>query len=119
MQGIKFYEPEVVGDTPEAVEYRGMQNLLAAVKEHVGYRNGKLIFSADGQVGCPLFSSNLRRYRWFHGWSCQAWDGQESCRKETERKVHAAKCHDGSVCTQKQPEWAAYCVSSILRLYLW
>ncbi len=51
MQGIKFYEPEVVGDTPEAVEYLGMQNLLTAVKEHVGYRHGKLIFSADGQVG--------------------------------------------------------------------
>lgn len=48
-QGIKFYEPEVVGDTPEAVEYHGMQNLLMAVKEHVGYRHGKLIFSADGQ----------------------------------------------------------------------
>lgn len=46
----------MVGATPEAVEYRGMQNLLGAVKEHVGYRHGKLIFSADGQVGqdrCP------------------------------------------------------------------
>lgn len=48
-QGIRFYEPEVVGATPEAVEYHGMQNLLSAVKEHVGYRHGKLIFSADGQ----------------------------------------------------------------------
>lgn len=51
LQGIKFYEPEVVGATPEAVEYQGLQNLLAAVQEHVGYRHGKLIFSADGQVG--------------------------------------------------------------------
>ena len=51
LQGIKFYEPEVVGATPEAVEYRGMHNLVEAVKEHVGYRHGKLIFSADGQVG--------------------------------------------------------------------
>ena len=51
LQGIKFYEPEVVGATPEAVEYRGMQNLVEAVKEHMGYRHGKLIFSADGQVG--------------------------------------------------------------------
>ena len=50
VQGIKFYEPEVVGDTPEAVEFRGIQNLLSAVKEHVGYRHGRLIFSADGQV---------------------------------------------------------------------
>ena len=53
MQGIKFYEPEVVGATPEAVEWLGIQNLLAAVKEHVGYRAGKLVFSADGQVSCP------------------------------------------------------------------
>lgn len=51
LQGIKFYEPEVVGATPEAVEWRGMHNLVEAVKEHVGYRHGKLIFSADGQVG--------------------------------------------------------------------
>ena len=59
MQGIKFYEPEVVGDTPEAVEFRGIQNLLAAVKEHVGYRHGKLIFSADGQVCFSLLSSHV------------------------------------------------------------
>lgn len=50
LQGIKFYEPEVVGDTPEAVEFRGMQNLVAAAQEHLGFRDGKLIFSADGQV---------------------------------------------------------------------
>lgn len=30
-QGIKFYMPEVV-DTPEQVEYQGIQNLIAAVK---------------------------------------------------------------------------------------
>lgn len=30
-QGIKFYQPEVVGDTPEAVDYQGIQHLLAAV----------------------------------------------------------------------------------------
>lgn len=24
-QGIKFYDPEIVGDTPESVEWRGMQ----------------------------------------------------------------------------------------------
>ena len=49
-QGITFYEPEVVGDTPEAVEFRGMQNLLAAAQEHLGFRDGKQIFSANGQV---------------------------------------------------------------------
>ncbi len=30
-QGIKFYLPEVVGDTPEQVDYQGMQALLQAV----------------------------------------------------------------------------------------
>lgn len=34
-QGVKFYQPEVVGDTPEAVEYRGVQNLLAMAKPHL------------------------------------------------------------------------------------
>lgn len=32
-QGVKFYQPEVVGDTPENVEYQGVKNLVeAAVK---------------------------------------------------------------------------------------
>lgn len=30
-QGIKFYMPEIVGDTPESVDYQGIQNLLNAV----------------------------------------------------------------------------------------
>lgn len=30
-QGIKFYLPEVVGDTPEAIDYQGIRNLLAAI----------------------------------------------------------------------------------------
>lgn len=30
-QGIQFYLPEVVGDTPESVDYRGVQNLLEAI----------------------------------------------------------------------------------------
>lgn len=29
-QGIKFYQPEVVGDTPENVEYLGVKNLVTA-----------------------------------------------------------------------------------------
>jgi uncharacterized protein YbjT (DUF2867 family) len=33
-QGIKFYDPEVSGDTPEAVELRGMENVLAAIRAH-------------------------------------------------------------------------------------
>lgn len=34
-QGIKFYLPEVVGDTPEAVDYQGIQHLLAAVGDQL------------------------------------------------------------------------------------
>ena len=30
------------GDTPEAVEYRGMQNLLEAAKPHLGDRHGQV-----------------------------------------------------------------------------
>jgi len=29
-QGVKFYQPEVVGDTPESVEYLGVKNLVSA-----------------------------------------------------------------------------------------
>lgn len=42
MQGIKFYDPEIVENTPEAVEYRGLQNVLDAVAEHLGYTQGKV-----------------------------------------------------------------------------
>jgi NAD(P)H-binding len=34
-QGIKFYMPEVVGDTPENVEYRGINNLVDAAKTYL------------------------------------------------------------------------------------
>lgn len=34
-QGVKFYQPEVVGDTPEAVEYQGVKNLIEAVAEQL------------------------------------------------------------------------------------
>ena len=32
-QGIKFYMPEVVGDSPETTDYQGLKNLLQAVAE--------------------------------------------------------------------------------------
>lgn len=44
LQGIKFYDPEIVENTPEAVEYRGLQNVLDAVAEHLGYAEGKVGF---------------------------------------------------------------------------
>ncbi|KAK9132171.1 hypothetical protein Scep_011699 [Stephania cephalantha] len=43
-QGIKFFEPEIKGDSPEMVEYIGLRNLINAVKTSVGLRNGKLLF---------------------------------------------------------------------------
>ncbi|KAK2975169.1 hypothetical protein RJ640_017382 [Escallonia rubra] len=43
-QGIKFFEPEIKGDSPEMVEYIGMRNLINAVKGSVGLRSGKLVF---------------------------------------------------------------------------
>lgn len=33
-QGIKFYQPEIVGDTPESVEYLGVKNLVQAAAKH-------------------------------------------------------------------------------------
>lgn len=34
-QGIKFYQPEIVGDTPENVEYLGVKNLVEAAARHL------------------------------------------------------------------------------------
>ncbi|KNA21040.1 hypothetical protein SOVF_046860 isoform A [Spinacia oleracea] len=47
-QGIKFFEPEIKGDSPEMVEYIGMQNLINAVKGSVGLKEGKLLFGVEG-----------------------------------------------------------------------
>ncbi|BAY63397.1 NADH:ubiquinone oxidoreductase complex I intermediate-associated protein 30 [Calothrix brevissima NIES-22] len=43
-QGVKFYQPEIVGDTPENVEYRGVKNLLEAAKPYLAQSNEKIIF---------------------------------------------------------------------------
>ncbi|MBW4574088.1 MAG: CIA30 family protein [Aphanothece sp. CMT-3BRIN-NPC111] len=43
-QGIKFYQPEVVGDTPENVEYQGVKNLVQAAAQHLSPATEKLIF---------------------------------------------------------------------------
>ncbi|KAL7089182.1 hypothetical protein ACP275_13G173000 [Erythranthe tilingii] len=53
-QGIKFFEPEIKGDSPEMVEFIGMKNLINAVKETVGLRNGKLIFGFDENISREL-----------------------------------------------------------------
>ncbi|XP_052201352.1 protein HIGH CHLOROPHYLL FLUORESCENCE PHENOTYPE 173, chloroplastic isoform X1 [Diospyros lotus] len=53
-QGIKFFEPEVKGDSPEKVEFIGMKNLINAVKESVGLRSGKLIYGFEGNSSRDL-----------------------------------------------------------------
>ena len=50
MQGIKFYDPEIVGDTPETVELVGVRNLVQAAQEHLGLTQGKVIFAPSGEV---------------------------------------------------------------------
>ncbi|XP_059436014.1 protein HIGH CHLOROPHYLL FLUORESCENCE PHENOTYPE 173, chloroplastic-like [Corylus avellana] len=55
-QGIKFFEPEIKGDSPEMVEYIGMKNLINAVKGSVGLRKGKLLFGFE--------DNNLRELTW-------------------------------------------------------
>ncbi len=43
-QGIKFYQPEIVGDTPENVEYQGVKNLVAAAAKYLPKAGEKLLF---------------------------------------------------------------------------
>jgi uncharacterized protein YbjT (DUF2867 family) len=43
-QGIKFYQPEVVGDPPENVEYRGVQNLVQAAVRYLSPATAKTLF---------------------------------------------------------------------------
>ncbi|CAA6671485.1 unnamed protein product [Spirodela intermedia] len=51
-QGIKFFEPEIKGDSPETVEYIGIKNLLAVLKSTVALRDGRVLFGFDGnQLG--------------------------------------------------------------------
>ncbi len=43
-QGVKFYMPQVVGDTPENVEYKGVKNLIEAASKYLSPSNEKLLF---------------------------------------------------------------------------
>lgn len=43
-QGIKFYQPEIVGDTPERVEYLGVTNLVQTAAKHLKTASEKIIF---------------------------------------------------------------------------
>ncbi|KAL6888968.1 hypothetical protein ACP4OV_009994 [Aristida adscensionis] len=49
-QGIKFFEPEIKGPSPEMVEYIGMKNLINAIKNCVGLSEGKRLFGFEGTV---------------------------------------------------------------------
>lgn len=57
-QGIKFYDPQIVGNTPETVEYLGMQNLVAAVQSHLGLTKGRVVFDPTNKevlvMGIPV-----------------------------------------------------------------
>ncbi|KAF8060080.1 NAGS2 [Scenedesmus sp. PABB004] len=48
-QGIKFYEPEIAEDTPEAVEARGLANVVAAARDRLGLEAGKAIMVPDAE----------------------------------------------------------------------
>ena len=43
LQGIKFYDPEIKGDTPETVEYIGIKNLVDKCAERLGLECGKFL----------------------------------------------------------------------------
>lgn len=43
-QGVKFYQPEIVGDTPENVEYRGVKNLVAAANQYLSKSSDRILF---------------------------------------------------------------------------
>ncbi|MUL36755.1 CIA30 family protein [Gloeocapsopsis dulcis] len=44
-QGVKFYQPEIVGDTPEVVEYLGVKNLVEVAAQHFAtVPSDKIIF---------------------------------------------------------------------------
>ncbi|KAG0499321.1 hypothetical protein HPP92_003619 [Vanilla planifolia] len=53
-QGIKFFEPEIKGESPEKVEFIGLTNLINAVKNKVGLREGKLLFGLAGNLSGKL-----------------------------------------------------------------
>lgn len=58
-QGIKFFEPEIKGASPEMVEYVGMRNLLNAVRNSTGLRDGKLLFGLKGNLAGKLVWGSL------------------------------------------------------------
>lgn len=59
-QGIKFFDPEVKGDSPEAVEYRGLQNILDKAKQYASLPyEGRVLFciSSNGVPSGPAWGA--------------------------------------------------------------
>lgn len=59
-QGIKFYSPEVAGQSPEAVEFKGISNLVEAVKPNLLLESDRVrVFDAAAQASnnIPVESS--------------------------------------------------------------
>ena len=50
LHGIKFFDPEIVGDTPETVELLGLRNLLDAVQTSLGPKEGVQILKVGAAV---------------------------------------------------------------------
>ena len=55
--GIKFYDPTIADDSPEAVELNGMRNLLAAVAPHLGLESGAGSGGGGGGGGFSIFDA--------------------------------------------------------------
>lgn len=59
-QGVKFFDPEVKGDSPEAVEYRGVLNLLDKAKQYASLPyEGRVLFgvSSNGVPSGPAWGA--------------------------------------------------------------
>jgi len=55
--GIKFYDPTIADDSPEAVELKGMRNLLAAVGPHLGLEEAGGDGGEKAPGGFPIFDA--------------------------------------------------------------
>lgn len=72
LQGIQFFDPEIVGDTPQAVEAGGMANLIAMVREGLGVVTGMPLLqpailpspTASSASASDAYSSSARTMAW-------------------------------------------------------
>jgi len=62
MQGVKFYDPEVVGSSPEAVEWRGIQNLINAAEPSLSQGGSIPLFDPALPVGTLHFHMYEQHY---------------------------------------------------------